>query len=113
MKAETFVKTHGLDHAKQVLSSADSGANKYVIDFNWYAAGIVTDDYVLLSELSRVIKSHDLVTSYNGLHGAKNTLKLLISSIEIGLYHGIDGVNAELEIPRLKQAIADVEASNE
>lgn len=92
MKANEFVKAMGINAVRQFLEN-DNIRTKEIHD-----------------DLKRLVESHDLVTSYNGLHGAKNTLKLLISSIEIGLYHGIDGVNAEVEIPRLKQAIADYEA---
>lgn len=92
MKANEFVKAMGINAVRQFLEN-DNIRTKEMHD-----------------DLKRLVESHDLVTSYNGLHGAKNTLKLLISSIEIGLYHGIDGVNAEVEIPRLKQAIADYEA---
>lgn len=98
MKAETFVKTHGLSHAKQVLSNADSGANKYVIDFNWYAAGIVTDDYVLLSELKRLIESHEIIQKD-------------FESVEMADYeHMISGCYSDPYWIRVKQAIADVEA---
>lgn len=106
MKANEFVKKFGLDLAKLDVQAFESGFIKREDIVEHYG-------FDILDDLKRLVESHDLVTSYNGLHGAKNTLKLLISSIEIGLYHGIDGVNAELEIPRLKQAIADVESCME
>lgn len=96
MKANEFIKKYGVDEAKYFVDK--------VIDH------ISMGDDFKAEELKRLIESHDLVKSYNGIYGAKNTLKLFLSSIEIGLYHGIDGVNSEFEIPRLKQAIADVES---
>ena len=91
-------------------------ANEFVKKFGWeYAKHILTDDAPLVMDLKYtnlklIVESHELVESHNGLHCAKNTLGLLQSSMEIGLYHSMDGVDAATEIPRLKQAIADVES---
>jgi len=97
VKANKFVKENGIEKCKRILDDlTDQGHNG---DF--------------YKELKRLVESHDLVESYKGLHCAKNTLGLLQSSMEIGLYHGMDGVDAATEIPRLKQAIADIEACKE
>lgn len=111
MKAEIFVKKHGLNHARQVLSNADSGANKYVIDFNFYAAGIVTDDYVLLSELSRVINSHELV-QVHGLEQSKEIVKNAPSDDHFYSWTlGNSGVRDKtVNIGELRKAIEVVEA---
>ena len=92
MKANEFFKSMGID-----------GVRKFVKHNN-----IRSGD--MLNELKRLIESHDFVENYGGLHCAKHSLKLFISSIAMGLYHGVDGANAEMEIPKLKQAIADVES---
>lgn len=92
MKANEFIKAMGLNAVKQFLEN-DNIRTKEMSD-----------------DLKRLVESHDLVESYKGPHCAKNTLGLLQSSMEIGLYHGVDGVDAATEIPRLKQAIADVES---
>ena len=101
MKANEFIKKSGINKAKKGLKLCiDSGKELHVI----HGGKIDLDD------LKRLVESHELVESYKGLHCAKNTLCLLQSSMEIGLYHGMDGVDAATEIPRLKQAIADVES---
>ena len=64
-------------------------------------------------QLKQLVESHELIEKHHGLNGARNTLKLLESSLNIGLYHGIEGVEATTEVPRLKQAIADVESCME
>ena len=53
------------------------------------------------------LESADLINANGGLNGTKNTITLFQYSLDLGLYHGVDGVDAEVEIPRLKQAIAD------
>ena len=63
-----------------------------------------------LDELKRLVESVDLINANGGLNGTKNTITLFQSSLDLGLYHGVDGVDAEVEIPRLKQAIADYES---
>ena len=52
----------------------------------------------------------ELVETCGGLHGASNTYKLLKSSLDIGLYHGMDNVDAVSDVPKLEQAIKDVES---
>lgn len=96
MKANEFVKKYGICYAKKFDFSIWR-KHKDEIDFD--------ED-----NLIRLIEAHELVESYGWLHSAKNILKLLESSLQIGLYHGIDGVNAETETQKLKQAIADVES---
>lgn len=64
-------------------------------------------------QLKRLVESHELVEKNQGLNGARNVLKLLEASLDIGLYHGIDGVDATTEVPKLRQAIADVESCME
>lgn len=58
MKANKFIEQFGLKRAEEVLQKADDGAIMYVIDFDYYAAGITTEDYVLLSELKRFVENH-------------------------------------------------------
>lgn len=70
MKAELFIKTYGLDRAKKVIQNADEHAIQYVIDFDYYASGITTDNYVLLSELKRLVESHDVVEKLGGIESA-------------------------------------------
>jgi hypothetical protein len=102
MKANEFVKKFGVERAKQIVNADDS-----------VHALVFATTKVSFLDLKRLVESHELVESYKGLHCAKNTLGLLQSSMEIGLYHGMDGVDAATEIPRLKQAIADIEACKE
>ena len=62
--------------------------------------------------LKQIVDAFEFVEKNNGLNASKNTLKLLQSSIDIGLNHGINDVDAKTEIPKLKQAIELVEKCN-
>ena len=113
MKANEFVKKHGWQEVSKIVEEAP---------LNWCFACIDLrnlevkrscpshGEYVSIAHLENLIASWELVEKYQGLNGAKNTLKLLQSSLDLGLYHGIESVDAEMEIPKLKQAIADVES---
>lgn len=139
MNAIEFIKNNGVDKAREVLEGApDRTASHYVADTDtyfseefhtyfdhslndWETADLhcVSDleanyEFVLdISELKRLVESVDLVNCNGGWNGTKNTITLFQSSLDLGLYHGVDGVDAEVEIPRLKQAIADYELINE
>ncbi len=92
MKANEFFKKVGIEAVKS-----------YIVAY---------EDH-LTDELKRLVESHELVEKHHGLNGARNVLKLLEASLDIGLYHGIEGVDANTEVPKLKQAIADVESCME
>ena len=88
-----FIKEWGDDYSKKYIALSGSEGN------------------ILPWELSlkRLVESMDLVNCNGGWNGTKNTITLFQSSLDLGLHHGVDGVDAEVEIPRLKQAIADYE----
>ena len=88
-----FIKEWGDDYSKKYIALSESEGN------------------ILPWELSlkRLVESVDLVNCNGGWNGTKNTITLFQSSLDLGLHHGVDGVDAEVEIPRLKQAIADYE----
>lgn len=95
-------------------------ANEYIKNYGWTCAGIriaeiehSKDFDGFYSDLKRLVESYELVEKNQGLNGARNVLKLLEASLDIGLYHGIDGVDATTEVPKLRQAIADVESCME
>ena len=68
--------------------------------------------YFHTNQLKQIVDAFEFVEKNNGLNASKNTLKLLQSSIDIGLNHGINDVDAKTEIPKLKQAIELVEKCN-
>ena len=92
MNAIKFIKEHGVEKARKVIDG-----EYYRIEIN----------AVNLKQLKRLVESVELVNCNGGWNGTKNTITLFQSSLDLGLYHGVDGVDAEVEIPRLKQAIAD------
>ena len=105
MNAINFIKQHGVDKAREVVSGAPELTEYYsTIDGEYYRIEI---NAVNLKQLKRLVESVDLVNCNGGWNGTKNTITLFQSSLDLGLYHGVDGVDAEVEIPRLKQAIAD------
>lgn len=120
MNAIQFIKEHGVEKARKVVSGAPDGATHlsddachYVnADFKPLPAHIKEQlpKLVVINDLKRLVESVDLVNCNGGWNGTKNTITLFQSSLDLGLYHGVDGVDAEVEIPRLKQAIADYES---
>ena len=108
MNAIQFIKEHGVEKAREVVEGATELAEYYsTIDGEYYRIEI---NAVNIKQLKRLVESMDLVNCNGGWNGTKNTITLFQSSLDLGLYHGIDGVDAEVEIPRLKQAIADYES---
>lgn len=130
MNAIQFIRENGVEKAREVVEGAPfnstcyvfwTGKFRYINELTceiyseklggWCEANIMVLNLKNpLSELKRLVESVDLVNSNGGWNGTKNTITLFQSSLDIGLYHGVDGVNAEVEIPRLKQAIADYES---
>ena len=108
MNATDFIKQHGVDKAREVIDGAPDLAEYYsTIDGEYYRIELHA---VNLRHLKRLVESVDLINANGGLNGTKNTITLFQYSLDLGLYHGVDGVDAEKEIPRLKQAIADYES---
>ena len=111
MNAIQFIKDYGVDKARKVIDGAPEWAMS--INFNngmYYSRMEHKKGDTFLYDIKRLVESVDLVNCNGGLNGTKNTVKLFQSSLDIGLYHGVEGVNAEDEIPRLKQAISDYES---
>ena len=120
MNATQFIQQHGVDKARAVVELAPQGATHLSDDTRHY----VNADFkplpnhikeqlpklIVIDDLKRLVESVDLVNCNGGWNGTKNTITLFQYSLDLGLYHGVDGVDAEVEIPRLKQAIADYEA---
>ena len=100
MKANEFVKKHGLNKAKVLLSTqgktiANLKSEYTAEQLKEYQGYIVSDDLMSLVELRRLVESHELVENWGGLDDAKFALQLV-------------------RYPeRLKQAIADVESCME
>ena len=108
MSAIQFIQQHGIDKARKVVEGAPDLAEYYsTIDGEYYRIELHA---VNLRNLKRLVESVDLINANGGWNGTKNTITLFQSSLDLGLYHGVDGVDAEVEIPRLKQAIADYES---
>lgn len=111
MNAIQFIKEHGVDKAREVVEGAPEWAMS--INFNngmYYSRMEHKKGDTFLYDIKRLVESVDLVNCNGGWNGTKNTITLFQSSLDLGLYHGVDGVDAEVEIPRLKQAIADYES---
>ena len=107
MNAINFIQQYGVEKARKVVSGAPELAEYYsTIDGEYY---LIEINAVNLRQLKRLVESVDLVNCNGGWNGTKNTITLFQSSLDLGLHHGVDGVDAEVEIPRLKQAIADYE----
>ena len=107
MNAIVFIQNNSIDKARGVVEGAPELAEYYsTIDGEYYRIEI---NAVNIKQIKRLVESMDLVNCNGGWNGTKNTITLFQSSLDLGLHHGVDGVDAEVEIPRLKQAIADYE----
>lgn len=109
MKANEFVKKYGWDKVKEVVDSI-----KIKVSFDGRACHpcfiTETGDYVSCNELEPFVESHELVEKHGGLISARKYIKFLRSSVDIGLYHGLDDVDCKTEIPLIEQAIKDMES---
>ena len=99
MKANEFVKKHGLNKAKVLLSTqgktiANLKSEYTAEQLKEYQGYIVSDDLMSFVELKRLVESHELVGRYGTVDEAKEYLPML----RMGSYD------------ELKQAIADVES---
>ena len=111
MNAINFMQQHGIEKARKVVEGAPKWAMS--INFNngmYYSRMEHKKGDTFLYDIRRLVESVDLVNCNGGWNGTKNTITLFQSSLDLGLYHGVDRVDAEVEIPRLKQAIADYES---
>ena len=97
MKAVEFVKKFGLGKAKGIVAVMMDG----VVNYN--------GESISYSDLKQIVEAWKLVENQGGLISSKKYLKFLQASVDIGLYHGLDNVNCETEIPLLRDAIACVE----
>ena len=94
MKANEFVKKYGIDKAKELVSSIINtvSVNGHVCD-----PCFITDDgeHVGYNDLKRLVESHEMVEALGGLKAS--------------LYLRNHNMLMKEHLPRIKQAIADVE----
>lgn len=101
MKANEFVKNIGLKKVKYILENApewayETAGPKDYANKEW-SINCPMKDYVLISDLKRLVESHELVERYGTADEAKEYLPML----------RMDSYD------ELKQAIADVESCME
>lgn len=96
MKAVDFVKKFGWDATKSTLKNAPDWAYEtaglYDYADKYHSDAYPVQDYALITDLKRLVKSHKIVQSFGGLQDAKTVSKM-------GKYYKY-----------LKQAITDVES---
>lgn len=61
-------------------------------------------------EVKSLVESWELVEKHGGLISSKKFLKFLQSSVDMGLYHGLDDIDYTVVIPKMEKAIRDVES---
>ena len=76
MKANEFVKKHGLNKAKVLLSTQGKTISNLKSEYTAeqlkeYQGYIVSGDLMSFVELKRLVESHELVGSYGGLDLAR------------------------------------------
>lgn len=100
MKANEFVKQYGFEYSKNIIGKAPESANFvewYPMRSRFYIFDFGCNRAVLLSELKRLVESHELVESHGGLEQCKNLLVYCPPPLQV-------------EYSDLKQAISDVES---
>ncbi|ENX07681.1 hypothetical protein [Acinetobacter variabilis] len=105
MKANEFVKKHGIPLAEMIINDSPSWAKSYFLGVEEYEGSDFSQSYedcISLNCLKRLVESHELVESYGGLDGAKRF-------IERDQEAEIDDYVTE----KIKKAIADVESCME
>lgn len=107
MNAKEFIQKFGWNDARVCILNCACPEDRW---FMRHGDLVSDQDF---DDLKRLVESYELVEKNQGLNGARNVLKLLEASLDIGLYHGIDGIDATTEVPKLRQAIADVESCME
>ena len=115
MKANEFVKKFGWDKAGLLLSTQGKTIESLKVEYTSsqlkeFQRYIVSDRLMNLDKLKHLVESHELVEKHGGLISARKYIKFLRSSVDIGLYHGLDDVDCKTEIPLIEQAIKDVES---
>ena len=121
MKANEFIKEHGLQYTKNLVRDypnhthvTDDG--RMFINENTCAAHIKFQlgELVRIADLKRLIESHELVESAIEWHGDIVAVKNYIENVDSGLKHGVYFKCAAKKTKdnndKLKQAIADVES---
>lgn len=101
MKANEFVKKFGLAKTRKLVQGY---SNTTTYNFYDYCFDSSSGEYVSvsLSQLKRIVESHELVEKLGGLESAKK---------ELQRQSGLRWINPETE--RLRVAIADVESCME
>lgn len=97
MKANEFVKKFGLSHTVYLLK--DTELTEFAIHSN--CAGKHYMDTVCVSDLKRLVESHELVEKHGGLLNVKNSFQM---------ERDCGGVDMTPFGKKLYQAIADVES---
>lgn len=102
MQANEFVKKFGWD---KVISELNKTQDNVVV--MWL--GSQSNDYALVKDLKRLVKSWELIESLGGLVKAKTNLSSVDYNLSKSVWFGEDKLEKENFASRLRQAIADVE----
>lgn len=107
MDAKSFIGKHGWNDARVFILNCASPADRWVMRHG----DLVSDND--FDELKTLVDAYELVQSHGGIISAKKYLKFLQSSVDMGLYHGLDDVDYKTEIPLMEKAIKLVESVDE
>ena len=99
MNAIQFIKENGVEKAREVVEGAPANARyfeTYPLRVRYYISDIGCNRAISISEIKRLVEGMDLVNCNGGWNGTKNTITLFQSSLDLGLHHGVDGVEIAL-----------------
>lgn len=101
MRANEYIREHGLDKARELVETSPLEKREERTDTKHYKGGLCEfkhthlDVCIDVNKLKHLIESHDLINELGGLNCVK---------FKLGLYDSVSVIS------RLKQAIADVES---
>lgn len=115
MNAIEFVKHYGINDTQRIVSTYQNHTHvtddaRMFINSEVYKKSVPyfadsVDAMVKIADLKQIVEAFDNVNKHGGLISSKKYLKFLQSSIDMGLYHGLDDVNYETEIPLMEKSI--------
>lgn len=122
MRAEQFIKDHGLERAREVVNSIPVPVvNFYILDIDTFLElpegcnpypylDSKYKVYVSVAELQRLVESVDLVNKFGGLEAAKRKVKMALFNGFLLISFPVESGIGSIYTHKVELAIADYES---